>query len=140
MRKMLFVAAGLAALSACGSREKTQAEPISSSDTPVKTAADDVSGEYEVISADGSIARQRINANGTYVESDANGAETETGTWKQQGKQMCFDPAGPDPVSCYPGGAPSDDGSFRLQNADGSVISTVRKEIDQSGSEAAPSD
>lgn len=138
MKKMLFVVAGLVGLGACGSAEKSQPEPVPSADSPMKTAADDAAGRYEVRSADGTITHQQINANGTYVETDANGTETEKGKWRQNGTDMCFDPAGADPESCYPGGAPSGDESFTLQSADGSVISTVRKENDQSGSEAAP--
>ena len=119
MKYLLVAATATLALAACGSNEEpAPAETDVTADVTAEptmdaTATGNVAGDYEIKLADGTVSRQRINADGTYVDTDLNGAETERGTWRQQGTQMCFDPEGSDPESCYAGGAPSADGSPR---------------------------
>lgn len=127
MKKLLIVAA-MASLAACGSKEEAPVEPVETADTTMDaTATGDMTGEYEVKMADGTVVRETINADGTYVDATVDGTETERGTWRQDGDKMCFDPEGDAPEACYSGGAPGEDGSFEVRDAEGNVTSTVRK-------------
>ena len=117
MKKLFLTAAACAALAACGSNEEPAPAPVDTSVPEVgTTATGDMTGTYEIQMADG-----------TYVDSTVDGTETERGTWRQEGAQMCFDPAGDEAEACYAGGAPGEDGSFEMRDASGSVVSTVRK-------------
>ena len=136
MKTKLFVAAATVALAACGSNEEPAPEPLDTAtpaDTTLgSTATGDMTGTYEVQMADGSVTMQQINADGTYVDTMPDGTETERGTWRQDGSQMCFDPEGTGPEECYAGGAPGSDGSFQMRDADGNTTATVRK-VDGNG-------
>lgn len=127
MRKLILVAA-VASLAACGSKEEAPADPAETADTTLTdTATGDMSGVYEIKLVDGTVLRQTINADGTYVDTTLEGAETERGTWRQEGDAMCFDPEGDGPEACYTGGAPGEDGTFEVRDAEGNVSSSVRK-------------
>ena len=129
MRNFAIIAA-CAALAACGGNDEPDADPV---DTPAadttldSTATGDMTGTFEVKMADGTVVTETINADGTYTDTAADGTVTESGTWRQQGAQMCFDPTGDEPEACYAGGAPGEDGSFEVRDASGNVVSTVRK-------------
>lgn len=128
MKKLFFTAAACAALAACGSNEEPAPAPVDTSAPELgTTATGDMTGTYEIQMADGTVTRQTINADGTYVDTTVDGTETERGTWRQDGAQMCFDPAGTEAEACYAGGAPGEDGSFQMRDAGGAVVSTVRK-------------
>ena len=128
MRNLIIVAAACSALAACGSKEEPAPEPVVTAEPDLgSTATGDMTGTYEIQMADGSVTRQTINADGTYVDTTVDGTETERGTWRQDGSQMCFDPAGDEAEACYAGGAPGEDGSFEMRDANGAVVSTVRK-------------
>lgn len=128
MRKLIFAAAASAALAACGSNNEPAPEPVETVEPDLgATATGDMTGTYEIQMADGSVTRQTINADGTYVDTTVDGTETERGTWRQEGAQMCFDPEGDEAEACYAGGAPGEDGSFEMRDANGEVTSTVRK-------------
>lgn len=129
MRKFIVIAA-CAALAACGSNEAEDtvipAEPVET--TLDSTATGDMTGTYEVKLADGSVTMQTINADGTYVDTTADGTRIGGGTWRAgDAGQMCFDPEGNDAEACYSGGAPGADGSFEMRDANGTVTSSVRK-------------
>lgn len=127
MKKFLMLAT-VAALAACESKQEPAPEPTdTAASTTQGTATGDMTGVYEVKMADGSVIRETINADGTYVDATLSGTETERGTWRQDGAKMCFDPEGGAPEACFAGGAPGADGSFQVTDADGKVISTVRK-------------
>lgn len=128
MKKLIIIAA-CTALAACGSKEEpaaeaTEAAPAATTDT---ATASQMAGTYEVKLADGTVTRQTINADGTYADTDLNGTQLETGTWRQTGDQLCYDPEGEEPEACYTGGAPAPDGSFEVRDASGTVASTVRR-------------
>ena len=128
MRKMLIIAA-FGALAACGSNEAE--EPVDTVDTTVAetdtASASQMAGTYEMTMDDGTVVRQNVNADGTYVDTDIDGNELERGTWRQQGDQLCYDDAGPDPEECWSGGTPAEDGSFEATSADGSTSITIRR-------------
>ncbi|MBX7540578.1 hypothetical protein [Qipengyuania sphaerica] len=128
MKKLLIIAA-CASLAACGSNEAEQtAEPVDTTAGQTDTAtADQMAGTYEITLEDGTVVRQTINTDGTYVDTTLDGTETERGTWRQQGEQMCFDPEGDGAEACYTGGAPGADGSFEVRDASGNVSSSVRR-------------
>ena len=129
MKKFLIIAA-CGALAACGSNEAEEpVEPIDTTATAGTTdtaTTSEMTGTYEMTMADGTVVRQRVNADGTYVDTDMQGNELERGTWRQQGSQLCYDDAGPGAEECWTGGTPGADGSFEATGADGTSI-TVRR-------------
>ena len=129
MKKLLLAFAATTALAACGSnKSEDTVEPIETTVAETDTAtASQMAGTYEVTAADGTVTRQTVNADGTYVDSDLEGNETQRGTWSQQGDQLCYDPDGPDVEECWIGGAPGADGTFEATTADGSATATVRR-------------
>lgn len=128
--KYALLLAATAALAACGSKTEAPpapAETTSAGTTTGATATGDMAGTYEVKMADGSVIMETINSDGTYIDATVEGTETERGTWRQDGAKMCFDPAGDAPENCFTGGAPGADGTFKVTDGDGKVVSTVRK-------------
>ena len=129
MKKFLIIAA-CGALAACGSNDAE--EPVEPIDTTATAGTTDtattsqMAGTYEMTMDDGTVVRQRVNADGTYVDTDMQGNELERGTWRQQGSQLCYDDAGPGAEECWTGGTPGADGSFEATGADGTSI-TVRR-------------
>ena len=128
MKKFLILAA-CGALAACGSNDADEAPETIETDVAVTdtASADQMAGTYEVTMEDGSVTRQRVNADGTYVDTDLEGNETERGTWRQNGEQLCYDPEGAEGETCWTGGVQSADGTFSASTTDGSVTTTVRK-------------
>ena len=133
MNRLIFLAAASAALAACGSNEadETPPQPVDTTATDttanMDTATGNMTGTYEVQLADGTNVRQSVNSDGTYVDSDMDGNEMERGTWRAQGEQMCYDPDGAEPETCYSGGQAQADGTFQMRDADGNVTASVRK-------------
>ena len=136
MKKFLVIAA-CGALAACGSND---AEPTV--DTPTNTtqagttdtaSASQMAGTYEMTMGDGTVVRQQVNTDGSYVATDLQGAELERGTWRQEGSELCYDPQGADAEECWIGGTPGADGTFQATSSDGSTTATIRR-IQNSGS------
>lgn len=130
MKKVLIIAA-CGALAACGSNEADEpvdAAPIDTAAGETDTAtASQMAGTYEMTMDDGTVVRQQVNADGTYVDTDLQGTELESGTWRQQGDQLCYNDAGPGAEECWTGGTPGADGAFEATSADGSQTITVRR-------------
>ncbi len=130
MKRIILAVFVGSALAACGSGEadNTEADPraldASATDT---AAASDVTGTYEVTTSDGTVIRQTINSDGTYIDTAADGTVNERGSWYQDGQQMCFDPEGSDPESCYDGGTVSADDNLNIRERGGNFTSSVRK-------------
>ena len=130
MHKIVFLATATAALAACGSNEAE--EPVDPVETTAPAGTTDtatagqMAGTYEMTMDDGTVVRQQVNADGTYVDTDLEGNELERGTWRQQGDQLCYDANGADPEECWTGGTPGADGSFEATASDGTSI-TVRR-------------
>ena len=133
MKKYLIIAA-CGALAACGSNEAE--EPTDTLDTTVGTqpevgttdtaSAGQMDGSYEMTMSDGTVVRQQINADGTYVDTDLQGTELARGTWRQQGGQLCYDAEGSEPEECWTGGTPGADGSFEATSPSGETM-TIRR-------------
>lgn len=145
MKKFMIVAA-CAALAACGSNEEaetpvvTDATATAPAGTTDTATASQMAGTYEVTMDDGTVVRQTVNADGTYVDSDMQGTELDRGTWRQEGDQLCYDPDGNDPEECFTGGTPGPDGSFEVRNAAGEVASTVRRIENDAGATMMPAE
>ncbi|MBX7457462.1 hypothetical protein K3152_04310 [Qipengyuania sp. 1NDH17] len=129
MKKFLIIAA-CGALAACGSNEAE--EPVEPIETTAPAGTTDtattsqMTGTYEMTMDDGTVVRQSVNADGTYVDTDLEGNVLERGTWRQQGDQLCLDDAGPGAEECWTGGAEGADGTFEATGADGTTV-TVRR-------------
>ncbi|EDL50396.1 hypothetical protein [Erythrobacter sp. SD-21] len=132
--KRLMVVAACGMLAACGSNEAE--EPVNPIETTAPAGTTDtatagqMAGTYEMTMDDGTVVRQQVNADGTYVDTDMEGNELERGTWRQQGDQLCYDANGADPEECWTGGTPAADGTFEATGADG-TSSTVRRVQDE---------
>jgi hypothetical protein len=124
----MVLLAAVAALSACSEKaedpaatEDTTAAPMPAETTAAATTAP---GTYDVKLADGTMGTTVINADGTYVDTDAQGKEVR-GTFASKDGKDCFDPEGDDPEECWTVTAPGPDGSFTATAADGTTTVTV---------------
>ena len=87
MRKVL-IAASILALAACS--QPAEQEPAAPAETATPEAAEPLAadgqptaGLYKVTAADGTVFNEDVKADGTYVQTDADGTVIETGTWTQ---------------------------------------------------------
>ncbi len=128
MNKFVMLAV-VAALAACS---ETADEPVATETTvattePVATEQGVAPGTYEVEDADGAMGTTMIAADGSYIDTDAEGTETR-GAYVRRNGQDCFDPAGDDPEMCWTVTAPAADGSFTGTSPDGTTV-TVRPQM-----------
>ena len=134
MRIVLTLAA-VAALAAC-SEPAPESAPADTAEAPAPMVAEGVMpGTYAVTDADGGAATTTINADGTYVDIDAEGTETR-GTYVRRDGQDCFDPEGDEAEMCWTVTTPDADGTFTATSADGTTV-TVRPQAAAAAS-AAP--
>ncbi|MFM6933704.1 MAG: hypothetical protein ACKOUT_15855 [Novosphingobium sp.] len=124
MKKIILLTA-LAALSAC-SKKTNEAVPAADTSATATVAADSPVGSYDVKMADGTMGKTVINADGTYVDTDAKGAEIK-GKFAQKERKDCFDPDGDKPEECWTVEPPAADGSFKATAPDGKMTVTVTK-------------
>lgn len=124
MKKLVLIAA-IAALSACSKQAETSsnADKANAEATPSMPEGTQP-GTYDVKNADGSMGKTVINADGTYIDTDAKGAETK-GMFAHKDGKDCFDPEGPAPEVCWTIGTPGADGSFTATTPDGKTTVTV---------------
>lgn len=127
MRKILTALAILPiAITAC-SQEPTEAPAKVPSVEPAAPASASGNGSppgaYQVTAADGTLSITTINADGTYIDSNAQGAVAAEGTYAVVDGKTCFMPIteGATPM-CYTESAASPDGSFTATGDDGSVV------------------
>ena len=125
MKKLVLLAA-LAALAACSREEEEAPAPVeTATETPDTMAADTIApGTYDVRMADGTTGTTVISADGTYVDTDAEGNETR-GTWVRRDGLDCFDPEGDEPEVCWTPAPPAADGSFTATAPDGTVVTVT---------------
>lgn len=134
MRTMLLLAAAAATLAGCNQAAKTAnevAESASNATAPATPAAmvtanGSTPGTFEVTAKDGKKSQSVLNADGTYVDKDANGKEMAHGTWNVANNKTCFDPEGDKGPDCYAETAAAADGSFTATSDKGEVV-TVKK-------------
>lgn len=90
------------------------------------TANGSTPGTYEVTTANGSVSRLALNGDGTYSETNAEGAETERGRWTVTDGKTCFDPDGDKVAACYAESPVGEDGSYTATR-EGADPVTVKK-------------
>ncbi len=134
MKNFLLVAAAAAALVGCQkpADQSNQAESNAATTpapapaaAPMVTANGSTPGTYEVTDKDGKKSQSVLNADGTYVDTDASGKEVGRGTWNVTDGKTCFDPAGDEAAECFTETAPGADGTFTA-TSDKRVV-TVKK-------------
>ncbi len=131
MKKFVLIAA-LAALSACSQKaeesKETAAAPAEAAAPAPAAAADSGTqpGTYDVKMADGTMAMTTINADGTYVDTDAKGKQVKGQYATHDGKD-CFDPDGDEMGMCWAVTKPGADGSFTATADDGTVVTVTPK-------------
>ena len=139
--KKIFVIAACGVLAACGSNEaevSPETEMTTNQAGTTDTAsANQMAGTYEMTMEDGTVVRQQVNADGTYVDTDLQGSELQRGTWRQEGSQLCYDPDGAEPEECWTGGTPGADGTFEATSGDGTTTATIRR-IENANTDMAP--
>lgn len=128
MKKLVLMAA-VAALAACSPQAEDDAATTETAEAEAEAttaaATGTHPGTYEVTMADGTKGTTVINADGTYVDTDAKGVQTRGKFVARDGKD-CFDPDGDAPEECWTVGTAGADGSFTATGADGKTTVTVR--------------
>jgi hypothetical protein len=129
MKKLVLLAA-LTALSACSQKaeeKKEVAAAPAAEAAPAPTADSGTQpGTYDVKMADGTMATTTINADGTYVDTDARGKAIKGQYATHDGKD-CFDPEGDEMGMCWAVTKPGADGSFTATADDGTVVTVTPK-------------
>lgn len=129
MKKLVLLAA-LTALSACSQKaeEKKEVAAAPTAEATPAPAADSGTppGTYDVKMADGTMAVTTINADGTYVDTDAKGKAIKGQYATHDGKD-CFDPEGDEMGMCWAVTKPEADGSFTATADDGTVVTVTPK-------------
>ncbi|UKK85271.1 hypothetical protein L7H23_03920 [Sphingopyxis sp. BSN-002] len=129
MRKIVLLAA-LSMLAACSQKteEKKETPAAPAAEAAPAAAADSGSppGTYDVKMADGTMGTTTINADGTYVDTDAKGKQVKGQYATHDGKD-CFDPDGDEMGMCWATTKPSADGSFTATADDGTVVTVTPK-------------
>lgn len=125
MKKLALLAA-VAALAACSQDEAAVPAETEQPMPAETTAAMDavIPGTSDVKMADGSMGTTTINADGTYVDTDAEGNEVR-GMVANKGGNYCFDPEGDEPEVCWTSTAPGADGSFTATAPDGTKVTVT---------------
>ncbi|AJA09134.1 hypothetical protein SKP52_11170 [Sphingopyxis fribergensis] len=130
MKKLVLLAA-LTALSACSQKA---AESRDAAATPTETAAPaptanpgTAPGSYDVKLADGTVASTVINADGTYVDTDATGKTVKKGKFAHKDGEDCFDPDGDEAEECWTLSPAAADGSFTATNPEGTTVTVTPK-------------
>lgn len=134
MKKLVLLAA-FATLSACSQKaeekkaeEKKEVAAEPAAEAAPAPAADSGTppGTYDVKMADGTMATTTINADGTYVDTDAKGKQAKGQYATRDGKD-CFDPEGDEMGMCWAVSKPGADGSFIATADDGTVVTVTPK-------------
>lgn len=129
MKKIVLLAA-LSMLAACSQKteekKETPAEPVAEA-TPAPAADSGTApGTYDVKMADGTMGTTTINADGTYVDTDAKGKQVK-GLFATHDGKDCFDPEGDEMGMCWAVSKPAADGSFTATADDGTVVTVTPK-------------
>ena len=129
MKKIVLLAA-LSMLAACSQKteekKETPAEPVAEA-TPAPAADSGTApGTYDVKMADGTMGTTTINADGTYVDTDAKGKQVK-GLYATHDGKDCFDPEGDEMGMCWAVTKPGADGSFTATADDGTVVTVTPK-------------
>ncbi|GMM94454.1 hypothetical protein [Qipengyuania sp. MTN3-11] len=130
MKSAIFALAACAALIACNDAAEEADDPLVAATAPPVGTVETLAGTYEVTMANGTVVMQTLRSDGTYNDM-ADGEVIETGTWRTDEKQLCFDPEGDGEEQCFAGGPAGPDGSFQTHDGDGNVLASVRRVGDE---------
>ena len=129
MRKIALIAA-LSMLAACSQKteekKETPAEPVAEAAPAPAADSGTAPGTYDVKMADGTMGTTTINADGTYVDTDAKGKQVK-GLFATHDGKDCFDPEGDEMGMCWAVSKPAADGSFTATADDGTVVTVTPK-------------
>lgn len=133
--RIIVAFAAVAALAACG---EPAPEPVAEETTAPEPMAEAgvTPGVYDAFDADGPAGTTTINADGTYIDVDADGTERR-GTYVRRSGQDCFDPDGDEAEVCWTVGAPAADGSFTATSPEGMEL-TIRPRAAETAPAAEP--
>lgn len=130
MKRLVMVAVLAGALAACGDAAEESDEPATEAPAATEAVtAESSAGNWDVTMADGTKFTAALNPDGTYQDTDASGAVTESGTWEDRpdGK-TCFDSeGGDDTVVCFTVSEPAEDGSMVATPDDGTEPLTIKR-------------
>ena len=119
MRKIILIA-GIAALAACSKPAEVAPAATETAATAPAAEASAAAGSYDVTAPDGTKSVATLNADGSYVDTDAAGKETAKGKWATEDSKTCFTPDG-GAKECYTDSVPAADGSFTATNSKGEI-------------------
>lgn len=125
----LLLVALATALSACGAPPEIDEAADDSSPAASPAAYVMGPGKYAIGSEETGYATTEVNADGTYIDRDADGAPVGRGTWRDDRGMACFDPSGDGPEEqerCWTNSELKEDGSFVSTLEDGSASYTIR--------------
>ena len=129
MKKIVLLAA-LSMLAACSQKteekKETPAEPVAEAAPAPAADSGTAPGTYDVKMADGTMGTTTINADGTYVDTDAKGKQVKGFYATHDGKD-CFDPEGDEMGMCWAVSKPAADGSFTATADDGTIVTVTPK-------------
>ena len=129
MKKIVLLAA-LSMLAACSQKteekKETPTEPVAEAAPAPAAESGTAPGTYDVKMADGTMGTTTINADGTYVDTDAKGKEVKGKYARKDGKD-CFDPDGNEAEMCWTVTPPAADGSFTATSPTGTTVTVAPK-------------
>ena len=129
MKKIILLAT-LSMLAACSQKaeekKEVPAEPVAAAAPAPAADSGTAPGTYDVKMADGTMGTTTINADGTYVDTDAKGKQVK-GLYATHDGKDCFDPEGDEMGMCWAVSKPAADGSFTATADDGTVVTVTPK-------------
>jgi hypothetical protein len=125
MKKLILVLLTATALAGC--KQQATPAPAPSETATAAAAAGPTSangspaGAYAVTAKNGTGSTTALNADGTYIDTDATGKVTGQGTWAVKDGKTCFTATKGD-SGCYTESAPGADGSFTATPEKGDAV------------------
>lgn len=126
MKKFALIAS-FAALAACTQQAEAPAEPAAEPAAETAAATDDSApppGDYAVKDADGTMSTTRLNADGTFETTEADGTKV-TGKYVRKDGKDCFDDDGDQAEVCWTAAEPSADGTFTSTSSTGETVTVT---------------
>ena len=134
MKRIVLIAA-LAAVAACTETETAEAPeateevaaaPVEAAQ-PLAADGQPAPGMYRITLADGTVFMEDVKADGTYVQTDAEGKVVETGRWNQKSpEQYCYTKDEEGAVEECNTEAVDASGAWTSTNAEGEVAKVER--------------
>lgn len=125
--KKLALIASFAALAACSQPAEKPAEADTKAAEAAAVTPDDSApamGDYAVKDADGKMSTTTLNADGTFVSTEADGTKI-TGKYVRKDGKDCFDDDGDQAEVCWTASAPAADGTFTSTSSTGETVTVT---------------